>query len=96
MKILNFKTKRPSKKLNFKKIGLFKIIKKILILNYELALLKTIRLRINIFYISLLKLVFKNAKVNNKVKVEDYKEEFKVEIILDFRVSKRKLKYLIK
>lgn len=40
--IRNFKLKRLSKKLDFKKTRLFKITKKILILNYELAFLKTI------------------------------------------------------
>jgi len=83
LKILNLKTKRPSKKLNFKKIGPFKIIKKILILNYKLTLPKTIRFKINIFYISLLKLVPKNVKVDDNVKVKNYEEEFEVEIILN-------------
>ena len=84
LKILNLKTKQPSKKLDFKKVGLFKIIKKISILNYKLALLKTIQLKINIFYIFFLKLVFKNVKVDNNIKVKDYKEEFEVETILNF------------
>jgi hypothetical protein len=44
LKIQNLKTKQLSKKLDFKKIGLFRIVKKILTLNYELALPKTIRL----------------------------------------------------
>jgi hypothetical protein len=64
LKIQNLKTKRPSEKLNFKKIGLFRIARKILILNYELALPKTIRLRTNVFHISLLKLVSRNAKLD--------------------------------
>jgi hypothetical protein len=64
LKIQNLKTKRLSEKLDFKKIGPFKIVRKILTLNYELALPKTIRLRTNIFYISLLKLVPRNAKLD--------------------------------
>jgi len=40
--IQNLKIKQLNKKLDFKKIGLFKIIKKISILNYKLILLKTI------------------------------------------------------
>ena len=57
-------------------------------LNYELALLKTIRLRIKVFHISLLKLVPKNAKLETRVEIEDDEEvEYEIETILDFRVS---------
>jgi hypothetical protein len=54
LKIQNLKIKRLSEKLDFKKIGPFRITRKISILNYELALPKTIRLRTNVFYISFL------------------------------------------
>ena len=94
--IRNLKTKRLSRKLDFKKIGLFKIVKKISTLNYELVLPKTIRLRTKVFYISLLELVPKNAKVDNYAEAEDYEEVFDVEIILDLRISRGKLKYLVK
>lgn len=88
MLIRNLKIKRPSKKLlDFKKIGLFKIIKKILILNWELVLSKTMRFRINVFYISFLKLVLKNIKVDIKIEAADFEGGFEVEIILNFRVS---------
>lgn len=63
------------------------ITKKISTLNYELRLLKTIRLRTNVFYISLLKLVLRNVKVDTKIKAEDFEEEFEVETILDSKVS---------
>ena len=86
--IRNLRIKRLSKKLDFKKIGLFKIIKKILTLNYELALLKTIKLRTKVFYISLLKLILKNAKLETRVEVENDEEvNYEVETILDSRVS---------
>jgi hypothetical protein len=65
LKIQNLKIKRLSEKLDYKKIGLFRIVRKILTLNYELALPKTIRLRTNVFYISLLKPVPRNAKLDN-------------------------------
>jgi hypothetical protein len=42
--MLNLKIKSLSEKLDFKKIGLFRLIKKVLILNYELALLVIILL----------------------------------------------------
>ena len=56
----NLYIKRPSKKLDFRKIGLFKIDKKISKNNYIFILPLTIRLRTNIFYISLLELAPKN------------------------------------
>ena len=88
MLIRNIRTKRLSKKLDFKKIGLFKIKKKISTLNYELDLLEIIRLRTKVFYISLLKPVLRNAKLETYVEVEDDEElEYEVETILDSRVS---------
>jgi hypothetical protein len=96
LKTQNFKTKRPSEKLDFKKIGPFKIIKKISTTNYKLALSETIRLRTNVFYISLLKPVPKNARVDDKVETEDHEEEFDVDTVLDLRISEGKLEYLVK
>ncbi len=57
----NLRIKRLSKKLDFKKIGLFKVKERISDNNYRLSLLVTIRLRIYIFYISLLELAYKNV-----------------------------------
>ena len=92
----NLKIKRTSKKLDFKKVGPFKIIKKVITLNYELILPSSIRLRTNIFYVSLLKLAYKNAKFDTYIELEDFEEEFEVETVLNLRVSQGKLKYLIK
>jgi hypothetical protein len=58
----NIKTKHPSDKLNYKKIGLFEILKKQLNTNYKLSLPKGIKQHNN-FYISLLKLVPENIKL---------------------------------
>jgi hypothetical protein len=96
LKTQNLKIKRPSEKLDFKKIGPFRIARKILTLNYELALPKTIRLRTNVFHISLLKPAPRNAKLDTQAEAEDYEENFDVETILDSRVSQEKLEYLIK
>ena len=52
--IKNITTKRLSKKLNYKYIGPYLIIKKILKNNYELDLLLKVKIYL-IFYISLLK-----------------------------------------
>ncbi len=57
----NLRIKRLSKKLNFKKIGLFKVEERISDNNYRLLLLATMRLRTCVFYISLLELVYKNV-----------------------------------
>ena len=84
----NLCIKRLSKKLDFKKIGLFKIKRKISILNYELDLPNTMRLRTKVFHISLFELALKNAKLETYVEVEDDEElEYEVETILDSRVS---------
>ena len=40
----NFYTKQPSKKLDFKKVGLFKVNKQISISNYKLSISLTIKL----------------------------------------------------
>ena len=45
------------------------------------------RLRTNVFYVSLLKLVYKNVKLDTYIELEDFKEEFEVEIVLDLKVS---------
>jgi hypothetical protein len=52
----NIQTKQPSTKLDYKKLGLFKIKKVIRLTNYELVLPKTINIY-PVFYISLLALV---------------------------------------
>ena len=72
--IRNLRIKRLSRKLDFKKIGLFKINKKILTLNYKLDLLKIIRLRTKVFHISLLKLVPENANLETYIEVKDDEE----------------------
>ena len=57
----NLYIKRPSKKLDFKKIRLFKVEERISDNNYRLSLLATIRLKTYIFYISLLELAYKDV-----------------------------------
>jgi hypothetical protein len=71
----NLRTKRPSRKLDFRKIGPFKIDKKISENNYTLALPSTIRLRTNVFYISLLEPAPKNARLGRDAEAEDEEEE---------------------
>ena len=71
----NLRTKRLSKKLDFKKIGLFKVDKRISTSNYRLSLLGTIKLQTNVFYISLLELALKDTQLATDVKAEDEEEE---------------------
>ena len=86
--IRNIRIKRLNKKLDFKKIGLFKIKKKISTLNYKFDLPKIIRLKTKVVYISLLKPIYKNAKLETYIEIKDDEEpENKVENILDLRIS---------
>ena len=57
-----FKSKRPSKKLNYIKMGLFKIINKIIEVLYRLDLLLKIKIYL-VYYITILKLVYRNYKL---------------------------------
>ena len=57
LSVRNLYIKRPSKKLDFKKLGPFVIEEKISTSNYRLSLLDIIKVRTNVFYISLLELV---------------------------------------
>jgi hypothetical protein len=71
----NLHIKRLSKKLDFKKIRPFKVNKRISISNYRLLLLASMKLQINVFYILLLELVPKNARLVIGIEVEDKEEE---------------------
>ena len=75
--IKNIIIKRLNKKLNYKYIGPYLVIKKILKNNYELNLLLKIKIYL-IFYISLLKNVtninvIKAGRNNVKIKTNEYK-----------------------
>jgi hypothetical protein len=71
----NLRTKRLSKKLDFKKLGPFKIDKYILKFNYRLVLLVLIKLKTSIFYILILEPVLRNVQLETIVEVEDKEEE---------------------
>ena len=57
-----FKSKWPNKKLNYVKMGLFKIINKVIEVIYRLDLLLKIKIYL-IHYIAMLELVHKNYKL---------------------------------
>ncbi len=92
----NLYIKRLSKKLDFKKIRLFKVEERISNNNYRLSLLATIRLKTYIFYISLLELVYKDVQLATNIEAKDKEKEQDVEGILDSRVIDRQLEYLVK
>ncbi len=92
----NLRTKRPSKKLDFKKMGPFKVDERISTSNYRLSLPGTMKLRTNVFHISLLEPAPKDARLATDVEAEDEEEEWDVEDILDSRIKDGQLQYLVK
>ena len=90
----NIKTKRPSDKLDWKKIGPFLIKRKISNTNYELALPDGMRIH-PIFHISLLEKAPDDITVTTDIVVEN-NDEYEIEKILKARGSIKKREYLIK
>jgi hypothetical protein len=89
----NFTITRPLPKLDYKKLGLFKIEEVILDTNYKLSLPLSIRIHL-IFYILLLEKVLKNAKINYILEV--LKELYELERIVDKQVINKEVRYLVK
>jgi len=92
----NLYLKRPSAKLDFKKYGPFRIIRKVATFNFELDLLIIMKVRTKVFHVSLLELAPKKVLLEKKTEVEVDKEEFDVEEVLDSRYKERTLYYLVK
>jgi hypothetical protein len=84
----NFIITRPLLKLNYKKLGLFKIEEVILDTNYKLSLPLSIRIYL-IFYILLLKKALKITK--SQIDIEVYEEEYEPERIIDKQVKDREI-----
>ena len=80
----NIKTKRPNDKLDFKKIGPFKIEGVISATNYKLSLPNNMRIH-PVFHISLLEPAPKNAQIETNLEVETDQHTYEVETILDKR-----------
>jgi hypothetical protein len=82
--------------LDFKKLGLYKIVIKKSLVNYKLQLLKGSRLHL-VFYVSLLELAPLGVAVSNKELQPNHELDiYNVERILDSRVSRKKIEYLVK
>jgi Chromo (CHRromatin Organisation MOdifier) domain len=93
----NIQTKRPSTKLDYKKLGLFKIKKIIGLVNYELVLPKTMNIHL-VFYILLLELVLPGVLLVPVTEIEPVNPnaKYKVEEILDHKQVRNYIKYLVK
>jgi hypothetical protein len=93
----NVKTKRPSDKLDHKKLGPFKIDKKIGSVNYKLKLPKTMEIH-PVFHVSLLEPAPPGAPAAPVTEVQrlDPQKEYEVETVLDCQYIRGKIKYLIK
>jgi hypothetical protein len=93
----NIDTKRPSNKLDHKKLGPFKIDKKIGLVNYKLKLPNTMRIH-PIFHISLLEPAPDGAPNAPYTEAEPINPNamYEVEKILDYKYIRGTLHYLIK
>ena len=93
----HIKTKQPSNKLDFKKIGPFEILEKIKDINFRLKLPKESRIHL-IFHASLLEPAPSTTTMatNIEIELEHELDEYNVETILDSRVSRKVIEYLIK
>ena len=94
--IKNIITKKPNKKLNYKYLKPYKIIKRISKNNYQLDLPPKVRIYL-IFYISLFENAINVELINtgrNNVKV--YEKEYETEKVLNIRNHQKKVEYLIK
>jgi hypothetical protein len=80
----NINTKRPSNKLDYKKLEFFKINKVVELVNYYFELLKTMNIY-SIFYILLLKPILSGILKVSYIKIElvNPNTEYKVEEILN-------------
>jgi RNase H-like domain found in reverse transcriptase/Integrase zinc binding domain/Chromo (CHRromatin Organisation MOdifier) domain len=101
----NISTSRPSKKLDWKRLGPYKVIKRIGLQAYQLALPPTMRHLHNVFHVSLLDLVRPTSLEPRRppappaLYVKDDQEYFEIEDIVDSKRdndNRRRLKYLIK
>jgi hypothetical protein len=96
----NIKTDRPSKKLDYKYIGPFRIIQQIGKTAYKLALPASYKIH-NVFHVSLLTPykglsdVRTNPTPVTPVVIDGF-EEYVVESILDYKLIRRKPHYLVK
>lgn len=92
----NIKTKRPSNKLDYLRLGPFKIEEKLGLVNYRLKLPESMQKLHTVFHISLLEPAPDNAELATNVELEDTEDEYKVERILSDRWYNNQQQLLVK
>lgn len=95
----NIKTQRPTGKLDHRRLGPYKILEKIGSRSYKLELPHTMKIH-PVFHINLLEHFIEDAIPGRKPKelppvIINNHEEYEVEHIVDSRIHKRKLQYLV-
>jgi hypothetical protein len=85
----NIKTKRPSEKLDYRKLEPFKIRKKLGKLSYKLELLKTMQIY-PVFHVLLLERALQNARLYH-TETDATEMEYKVEKILEYNQIRNKI-----
>ncbi|KAK6224224.1 reverse transcriptase domain protein [Colletotrichum tabaci] len=91
----NIKTKRPSDKLDYKKLGPFEITQKISDVNFKLKLPDTMKVH-PVFHIALLEPAPRGSHTEDCIIVETHEPEYEVERIIDHRNENGHDEYLIK
>ena len=91
----NIKTKQPSNKLDYKKLGPFTIVKKIGTVNYQLKLSKNMNIH-PVFHIALLEPAPANAKETLQPDLELFDKDYEIEKVLDSQLVNKVIHYLIK
>ena len=93
----NIKTKRPSDKLDYKKLGLYQIKEVRGHVNYRFALSKDMRIH-PVFHVSLLEPAPQGAPKAPHIEIDPINSDtkYKIEEILDYKYVKNRIKYLIK
>ena len=98
----NIKTKRPSSKLDYKKIGKYKIIQRVGTHAYKLELPPSMNRLHPVFHTSLLEPAANNPLEGQvqppppPVVLDDGSEEFEVQEILDSRKVRNQIRYLVR
>lgn len=102
-KMPNIKTNRPSDKLDFRKIGPFKILKKIGEVNYELEMPENMKLKYPVFHISLLEKAQIDEETGkpilDEIIVLEEEEDWDVEEVLAIRRNPEydnRIEYLVR
>jgi len=99
LSLKNIKTKRPSKKLDSLHAGPFKVLRKLSEVTYHLELPPTMKIH-PVFHVSLLHPANKDSNPNRQQPppppvIVDNEEEFQVNQILDSRIRRNKVEYLV-